>query len=47
MTHCGLGIVTMLALPMSIFTLLLIAALLRWLARTSARVSLEVDRQHR
>lgn len=39
--HCGLGIITMLALPMGIFTLLLIAALLRWLARTSARVSLE------
>jgi general secretion pathway protein G len=39
--HCGLGVITMLALPMSIFALLAIAALLRWLARTSARTSLE------
>lgn len=39
--HCGLGVVTMLALPIGIFVLVTIAALLRWLARTSARTSLE------
>jgi general secretion pathway protein G len=39
--HCGSSVITMLALPTSIFALLAIAALLRWLARTSARTSLE------
>jgi len=39
--HCGVDIIAMLALPMIVVLLLLVAALLRWLARTSARVSLE------